>query len=311
MVKSISKVKEIDVAAVAGNKTLSAGVDRRAVERCKDAIEKLGVLHTPIVGTTQDGRRLILSGQCELTALRELGVKKMDAIEVGVECDAGASAKLALLLIALKDKPGALCEGLLLQEAVCAGIPRMEIQSMIGKSASWVSNRISLVTRLDRNVYEMVKAGLLEARSAEEIARLPAQAQFAFAEVAVRGCLPKSAVESLVAGYNDKDCPEAVKAQILSDPRAAMQRMADRRRSVSTGRQGRTDASLAGALVKCMGLVKAQVARLNGMLFNGLPFKAADYMHTLEELEVGLSVLLKAIRALIYPGKMGANHNEG
>ena len=77
MEKRISKVKEIDMAAVAGNKTLSAGVDRRAVESCKGVIEKLGVPHTPIVGATQGGRYLILSGQCKFTALRELGVKKI------------------------------------------------------------------------------------------------------------------------------------------------------------------------------------------------------------------------------------------
>ena len=216
MGKTIKRIKEIDVATVEGSKTLAAGVDRRAIERCKDAIEKLGVLHTPVIGTTQTGNRLLLSGQCELTALRELGVKKMDALEVEVTGDAGARAKLSLLLISLKEMPNALCEGLLLQEAVTAGVPRAEIQAMLSKSASWVSNRISLVTRLDGNVYELVRCGLLDPRSAQEIARLPAKAQFAFAQTALRECLPKSAIESLVAGYNDESCPDAVKQQILS-----------------------------------------------------------------------------------------------
>ena len=62
MGKNISKVKEIDVATVEGSQTLAAGVDRQAVERCKEAIEKLGVLHTPVVGATQGGRHMLLSG---------------------------------------------------------------------------------------------------------------------------------------------------------------------------------------------------------------------------------------------------------
>ena len=211
-------------------------MDKRAVERCKEAIEKLGVVHTPVVGATNDGSRLLLSGQSEFTALRELGVKKMDAIEVDITGGGDAKARLSLLLMSLWDKPGALCEGLLLQEALSAGSSRLELQTMLGKSASWVSNRLSLVTRLDGNVYGMVKSGLIEPRSAQEVARLPAEAQFAFAETAVREGLPKSAVEVLVAGYNDESCPDAVKAQILSDPRAALKRMADKRRAVNTVR---------------------------------------------------------------------------
>lgn len=312
MAKNINKVKEIDVAAVQGNSTLAAGVDRRAVERCKDAIEKLGVLHTPVVGTTQGGGRLILSGQCELTALRELGVRKMDAIEVDVAGDAGAKAKLSLLLISLKDMPGALCEGLLLQEAVGAGVPRSEIQIMLGKSASWVSNRISLVTRLDSNVYGMVRGGLLDPRSAEEVARLPTEVQFAFAEAAVREGLPKSAIESLVAGYNDETCPEAAKAQMLSDPRSALRRVADRRRAVDAEmpehRKGKVPPHDVGSCIKA---VREHMARLCHMLPYVPPHEAGGYSGALNELETELLALLAAVRKLFYPGKMEVGRNAG
>ena len=205
---------------------MAADINQRAVERCKDVIEKLGVLHTPVVGATKSGKRLLLSGQCELTALRELGVKKMEAIEVEAPGDDGAKAKFSLQLLSLQEKPGALCEGRLLQDAVNAGVTRAEIQAMLGKSASWVSNRLSLVTRLDGSVYEMVSSGLLDPRSAQEIARLPSEVQFAFMEAVIREGLPKSAIESLVAGYRDESCPDAIKAQTLIDPRAALKRMA-------------------------------------------------------------------------------------
>jgi len=312
MAKNINKVKVVDVAAVAGNNTLAAGVDRRAVERCKDAIERLGVLHTPVIGTTHGGNRLLLSGQCELMALRELGVKKMEAIEVGVADDAGTMAKLSLMLISLKDKPGALCEGLLLQEAVDAGVPRSEIQIMLGKSASWVSNRISLVTRLDSNVYKMVRDGLLDPRSAEEISRLPTETQFAFAETAVRECLPKSSIESLVVSYNDKTCPDVVKAQILNDPRSALRRVADNRRAVKTDNQDSQKAGMPPHVVEeCVKAVRAQVERLYRILKYVSPLLATGYIDALNGLDGELHDLRIAIRKFIYPGKTEVSNNAG
>ena len=312
MAKNISKVKEIDVAAVEGSMTLAAGLDRRAVERCKDAIEKLGVIHTPVVGTTQSGNRRILSGQCELTALRELGVRKMDAVEVNLAGDAGARAKLSLLLMSLKDGPGALCEGLLLQEAVGAGVPRSEIQGMLGKSASWVSNRISLVTRLDANVYGMVRGGLLEPRSAQEVARLPTEVQFAFAEAVVREGLPKSSVDSLVAGYNDEGCPDAVKAQILSDPRSALLRMADGRRAIDAGKQDRQKGKVPPHDIDgCIKSVRGHISRLCHMLPYVPPHEAARYGGALSELEAEALSLLAAVRAFVSPGKTGVAGNGG
>jgi ParB-like chromosome segregation protein Spo0J len=307
MVKNINKVKEVDVATVAGNKTLAATVARRSVERCKEAIETLGVVHTPVVGMTKDGSHLLLSGQCELTALRELGVKKMDAIAVDMTGEGIVNAKLSLMLIALQDRPGALCEGLLLQEAVSAGVSRLEIQTMLGKSASWVSNRLSLVTRLDINVYEMVKNGLLEARSAEEIARLPTEDQFVFAEIAVREGLPKSAIELLVCAYNDKKCPDEVKAQIFENPREALKRLADTRRAVKADfRAQRNVPDIIDEYVKSM---RFQTIALRRTLSDISQDKLDRYGSALKDLEATVQALLIMIQAFFTRVKMGVDHN--
>ncbi|MCL2123042.1 MAG: hypothetical protein FWH34_03025 [Desulfovibrionaceae bacterium] len=305
MARYISMIKEIDVAAVEGNKTLAAGVDRRALKRCKEAIEELGVLHTPVVGRAEGGRHMLLSGQCELSALRALGVKKMDAAIVSVSDGGGSAAKLALLLMSLREKPGALCEGLLLKEAVNSGVLRPELQSMLGRSASWVSNRLSLVTRLDDGVYQMVRSGLLDPRSAQEVARLPAEAQFRFAEAAVREGLPKSAIEPLVAGFNDKGCPDSVKAQILEDPRSALKRMADKRRAVNAG--GLENAPLGNALwhIKAAGQC---IAAFRQMLSSRPPDGADSHKDALTELEADLSALLAMVRRLVSPGKTEVCH---
>jgi len=310
--KQINKVREMDVAAIEGSQAMAAGVDRQAIERCKDAVEKLGVHHTPVVGTTQGGKRMLLSGQCELIALRELGVKKMEVIEIDMTDGAGARAKLSLQLMSLKDGPGALCEGMLLQEVVGAGVSRSEIQTMLGKSASWVSNRIALVTRLDDNVYELVKSGLLDPRSAQEVARLPAEVQFAFAEAAVRESLPKSAIEALVAGYNDENCPSAVKAQILSDPRAALKRMTDKRRAVTADRSGREERNgSAYTIDECIRSAMAQMLRLCRLLSRGPVLEIKIHEAALMELETELLSLLTAVRGVFSPGKTEVGCDAG
>ena len=227
----------------------------------------------------------------------------MDAVEVDVAGDAGARAKLSLLLISLKDRPGALCEGLLLQEAVEAGVPRSEIQALLDKSASWVCNRISLVTRLDDGVYEMVRLGLLDPRSAQEVARLPAEAQFAFAEAAVREGLPKSAIESLVCGYNDETCPAAVKAQIVGEPRAALRRMADRRRATAADGRGRRKGKVPPHDIDgCIKSVMGQMSKLCHMLPYVPTHEAACYGGALGELEAEARAMLDAVREFVSKG---------
>jgi ParB-like chromosome segregation protein Spo0J len=219
----------------------------------------------------------------------------MDAIEIDTTDEGIVNAKLSLMLISLQDKPGALCEGLLLQESVSAGVPRSEIQVMLGKSASWISNRLSLVTRLDIKVYEMVKSGLLEARSAEEIARLPTEDQFVFAEVSVREGLPKSAIESLVSAYNDKGCPDAVKAQIFEDPRQALKRLADKRRAVKTDCRGQRNVpDIIDEYIKSMSF---QTIALRRKLSDVSQDKVERYGSALKDLEAVLQTLLIMIQA--------------
>jgi len=158
-------------------------------------------------------------------------------------------------------------------------------------------------------VYEMVKNGLLEPCSAQEVARLPTKVQFAFAETAVREGLPKSAIESLVAGYTDESCPDAVKTQILSDPRAALGRMADKRRAVNPGRHKASappydiDGYLRAA--------KFHIATLRRVLFGMARHEIGGHGAALKELEAGLSDLLTIIRGLFSPGKTEDDHNAG
>lgn len=101
----------------------------------------------------------------------------------------------------------------------------MQLAEMLGKSTSWVNKRISLVTRLNPAVREMVTMKQLCPHSAQEISRLPQDVQHSFSTKIVSDGLPKSAVETLVAAFNKEDCPPSLKEQILEQPRHVLSKL--------------------------------------------------------------------------------------
>lgn len=222
--KEVTQIEKMDVACVRGNQILSMGVDGRDIERCKRAAKEFGALTPPVVGKMPGGVRIVLSGGTEFAALREMGAREMNAVAVDIQSE-DEGAKISLLLASLKRSPDALCEGMLIQQALEVGdVTQSQICAIIGKSAAWVSKRLALVTRLDPGVREFVSRQLLDPGSAQEIARLPVNKQYEFANNVVRDHLPKSAIEKLVSGYAVEECPNAVKQQIIKDPQGAVPR---------------------------------------------------------------------------------------
>jgi ParB family chromosome partitioning protein len=222
--KDVTQIEKMDVACVRTNQILSMGVDGRDIERCKRAVKEFGALTPPVVGKMPGGGRIVLSGGTEFAALREMGAREMNAVAVDIQSE-DDGAKISLLLASLKRSPDALCEGMLIQQALDVGdVTQSQICAIIGKSAAWVSKRLALVTRLDPGVREFVSRQLLDPGSAQEIARLPVDRQYEFANNVIRDHLPKSAIEKLVSGFSVEECPDAVKQQIIKDPQGAVPR---------------------------------------------------------------------------------------
>jgi len=183
----------------------------------------------------------------------------------------------------------------------------LEIGGMLGRSASWISNRVALAVRLDNGVREMLARRLLDARSAQEIARLPEGVQHEFADRAVRDGLPKTSIEALVAGYNADGCPDAVKSQIVSDPRAALARMTDGRRAVEDAKPAmRKPGKGPQSIGLCIEAVKMPLAWLAAALYKASAAEASPHREAMKGLENDILALLDIIRGLISPGKKPA-----
>lgn len=226
------QITRVETACVQDNQVLALSVDRQDIERCIKVIRQYGLLTPPVVGSLADGTRLLLSGECEFLALRETGVKSVEAVTVPIT-EENEGDRLSLLLSSLRKSPNALSEGILITRMLGTGsFTQSQLGQLLGKSVSWVNKRLCLVTRLHPAVRDLVTQRQLCPHSAQEIARLPEEVQHAFSVKAIREGLPKSSIEALVAVFNASDCPEAIKAQIIENPRQILSRLADIRTAV-------------------------------------------------------------------------------
>jgi hypothetical protein len=122
----------------------------------------------------------------------------------------------------------------------------------------------------------------------------------------LREGLPKSAVETLVAGYNDEGCPAAVKEEILRDPRTALTRVADRRRAGNADQADRhapkSSADIINGITKSL---RYQMPALRRVLSSATPHEVEMYTSAINELEMYLSEIMAMIQGIFSPGKTG------
>lgn len=279
------------------------GVDGRDIERCKRAAKEFGALTPPVVGKLPGGSRIVLNGGCEFAALREMGAREMNAVAVDIRNEEDG-AKISLLLASLKRSPDALCEGMLIQQALDAGdVTQSQICAIICKSAAWVSKRLALVTRLDPGVREFVNRQLLDPGSAQEIARLPADKQYEFAVGVVRDHLPKSSIEKLVSGFAVEECPDAVKRQIIEDPQGAAPRFMPKSSVRYIPASVNMQKLRAGGIGDQIAAVDITMSVLGSSLRELWPETAMPFAKALARLSGDFRSMVVTIQKLVSPGK--------
>jgi ParB-like chromosome segregation protein Spo0J len=134
------QITRVETACVQDNQVLALSVNRQDIERCIKVIRQYGLLTPPVVGSLADGSRLLLSGECEFLALRETGVKNVDAVTVPIT-EENEGDRLSLLLSSLKKSPNALSEGILITRMLSTGsLTQSQLGELLGKSVSWVNN---------------------------------------------------------------------------------------------------------------------------------------------------------------------------
>ena len=246
-----NKACTLSVGQIEKNPILALGISEKDVKTYERVAKAYGNVAPAIVGQNGNAYR-ILAGQARLEACTQQGIREMPAIvaELSGEKD---QMKLALLLSTVREEGGALSEGAFIDALVtCHGVPRRELMTLLKKSKSWLSKRQALALKLSEEVKEMVRGGVLCARTAEEIAKLPSDVQFPFACTAARDGLNKTNVGVLVALYRREDVGKALRETILNNPLTVLDTAAAEKVSRHKEKRGLPEriASAAGFLIR-------------------------------------------------------------
>jgi ParB-like chromosome segregation protein Spo0J len=209
--------RALKVGQIEKNPILALGTSEKDVENYGRIAKAYGNVAPAIVGQSGKHRR-ILAGQASLEACARHGIHEMPVVVAEIH-DEAEQMKLALLLSTVRADGCPLSEGAFIDVLITRhGVTRRELMKLLKKSKSWMSKRQSLMSRLSEAVQGMVKDGVICARTAEEIAKMPTDVQLAFADTIVRDGLNKTKVGQLVRLYTRADADSALRAAILDTP---------------------------------------------------------------------------------------------
>jgi len=219
----ITSVRQISSSVIKSDKNLAISINTNDIDRKKNLIKQYGLISLPVVSEDLEGSFSLIKGESDLWAIRELGIDSTDVVVVDAK-DQSELVKLKLILCTLKSDNTALVEGMMLQQLLSSKkFSQRDLALIVGKSVSWISKRLNLVTRLNKSVCDMVKQKLILPQIAQEIAKLPENVQHDFSVNVIKEGVAKSKVEKLVNKHNSKSCTKSEKDMIIHNPTKAEQ----------------------------------------------------------------------------------------
>jgi ParB-like chromosome segregation protein Spo0J len=298
---SKNKICTLKLGEIEMNPILALSTSGKDVERHGRVTQTYGNVTPAIVGQSGNAYR-ILAGQAWLLACAHNGIQEMPVVVAEVS-GAAEQMKLALLLSTVRQEGGALSEGTFSDALLTEhGVTRQELMGLLKKSKSWISKRQLLALKLTDNVKGMVKDGVICARTAEEIARLPGDVQLSFACKVVRDGLSKTNVEQLVSLYTYTDPDGALRDTILESPQVVLDAY-----KVEPVKRRKENRSMSERIAGNAGFLIRMGTELKGLLAKTEPQSLNMVTSDLNNLRVILADLLTVldvILAEVSPGKL-------
>jgi len=185
--------------------------------RLRVSIERMGILSPVLVATAVEPERLVLvDGFKRVRVLADRGERSIWAMKSPLDATA---AKVAM--VAANAAHQGLCD---LEEAwIVRSLCREHklTQAAVGKALrrdkSWVCRRLMLAERLDPELQEEIRLGLLSSTVARELARLPRGNQIRMGAAIRAHELTSKQAHRLVTALLGADDPHA-RDEVLSDP---------------------------------------------------------------------------------------------
>ena len=300
MASTKNKACTLKVGQIEKDPILALDTSEKDIEKYGRVAKAYGNVVPAIVGQSGETYH-ILAGQARLEACVHHGIKEMPVIvaEISDEVD---QMKLALLLSTVREEGGALSEGAFIDALLTRhSVTRRELMGLLKKSKSWISKRQSLALRLSEDIKGMVKDGVICARTAEEIAKMPFDVQVAFAGNVVRDGLSKTSVGQLVSLYTRSWNDSALRSAILDSPLAVLDACpagpAARRRE----KRGLAEriAGSAGFMIRLADEIKELLAKADVQSLT----MASSHLGSLRMALTDLGAVLDRMPAIVLPGK--------
>ena len=270
------------------------GAAKRLVGKTKEFARKRGC-YMPVLLSDAGGRMTLLSGSATFEVCLEERAGKVPAVVVRTE--GGADELLFSLQSSDLSAPP---DAMYVSAAVVSlindySMPRRTIVESLGKSPAWVS-RMEGMRKLSGAVRAFVCDGLISSRAAQEIARLPEEAQAPFAVSAGGEYLTKDETAYLVNRYLDPGTSLEERGRIVGSPRQALPE-APRGRGAKAMDQS-FGARLARAMARCFDCA----SYLQNLLEAGGAWQADANMSDAEALAAALYALAGRLRGEPCPG---------
>jgi ParB-like chromosome segregation protein Spo0J len=296
-----NKACTVKIGQIEKNPILALDAGEKNVEKYKMVTMAYGNVVPAIVGQSGKAYR-ILAGQAQLEACVHKGIREMPVIVAEIS-DEAEQMKLALLLSTVREEGGALSEGAFINALTTHyGVSRRELMVLLKKSKSWISKRQSLASRLSEEVKGMVKDGLICARTAEEIAKMPKDLQVAFASNVARDDLNKTNVSQLVGLYTREEPGSALQAAIMDSPLSVLSACpvgATTRRKEKRGSAERITGNV-GFIIRLVDELKGVLAQADE---NSLAM-SNSHLGELGKSLADLKTVLELVGAGVSPGKL-------
>ena len=200
---------------------LEAAASRKKVGQIKEFARKRGHCK-PVVLSDGGGCMTLIAGAAAFEACLEEKETKVPAVVVRTE-GGGDDLIFALQSSGLDETLGAVAASAAIVQLIdLHRVPRRHIAEALGKSPAWVSRMENLNRKLNSEVQRMVAEGQVQPRSAQEIARLPAAVQTAFAVSVYNESLSKENVIYLVNRYLDADAGTEERDRVIHAPGSAL-----------------------------------------------------------------------------------------
>jgi len=275
---------------------IKADASKKSVSKARDFADRRGY-YMPVILSDADDCMTLLAGDAVFKACIEEKRAKIPAVIVQTKGGAD-DLMFALQSVEFGETPDAISVSAAIVQLIDSyGVSRKSIAESLGKSPAWCSRMEGLSRKLNATVQKLVAEGHISARSAQDIARLPSDAQTSFAISVGNEFLSKEKVTYLVNRYLNEDTGAEERDRIVRTPVLALPN--EQRSSCGRIRDCSDSARLSRAMARCLDDAAFLINLLNRVDISGIAVRAFDAV-TLAD---SLSALILRLQAIFYPGK--------